>query len=114
FFAWKKSARFGYAVDEVDAGRIVAFSIDQDTGMLVRLNQASVMGVGPTYIALDRSEKWALTACWAGNNPASIAVSRIGDDGMVHAPADTRTFKLNGWAHFITTDPTNKYVFACI
>jgi 6-phosphogluconolactonase len=114
FFAWRRSGKLAFSVDEVDAGKVVSFSIDQTTGMLTRLGEASVMGVGPTYIALDRTEKWALSACWAGNSVASIAVTPVGDDGMLGPPADVRTFKLNGYAHFITTDPSNKYVLASI
>jgi 6-phosphogluconolactonase len=114
FFAWHASGKFGYSVDEVDDGKVVAYGIDQTTGLLTRLNDAPVMGFGPTYVALDRTGKWALTASWADTNPASIAVSPVGDDGKVGPPADRRMFPAGGHAHFITTDPTNKYVFASI
>jgi 6-phosphogluconolactonase len=114
FFAWHPSGRFGYSVDEVDDGKVVAFSIDPQTGMLARLNDAPVNGFGPTYIAIDHSGRWALTACWAGDHPATIAVNPIGPDGRVGPPADQRTFPVKGYAHFIVTDPTNRYVFASI
>jgi 6-phosphogluconolactonase len=114
FFAWHPSGKWAYSVDEVDDGKVVAYTIDQTTGLLTRLNDAPVMGVGPTYIALDRTAHWALTASWAGENTASIAVNALGDDGKVGAVADRRTFKVNGHAHFITTDPTNHFVFASI
>jgi len=114
FFAWHPSGRFGYAVDEVDDGKVVAFTVDPQTGMLARLNDAPVNGFGPTYIALDHTGRWALTACWAGDHPASIAVNPIGEDGRVGPPADQRTFPVKGYAHFIVTDPTNRYVFASI
>jgi 6-phosphogluconolactonase len=114
FFAWHPSGKFGYSVDEVDDGKIVSYSVDQVTGMLTRLNEAPVMGFGPTYIALDRTARWALTACWAGDHAASIAVSPIGADGKVGPPADRRLFSVRGYAHFITTDPSNRYLFASI
>ena len=114
FFAWHPSGRFGYSVDESKDGRVVAYAIDQTTGMLTRLNDAPVMGFGPTYIALDRTGKWALSACWAGGETASIAVNPIGADGKVGPPADRRMFPVNAYAHFITTDPTNRFVFASI
>jgi 6-phosphogluconolactonase len=41
-------------------------------------------------------------------------VNPIGPDGMVGPPADRRMFPVNGYAHFITTDPTNHFVFASI
>jgi 6-phosphogluconolactonase len=114
FFAWHPSGKFGYSVDESKDGRIVAYGIDQTSGILTRLNDASVMGFGPTYIALDHTGKWALSACWAGGEIASIAVNPIAADGTVGPPADRRMFPVNGYAHFITTDPTNRYAFASI
>jgi 6-phosphogluconolactonase len=114
FFAWASSGKFAYSVDESDQGRVVSYSIDQATGVLTRLNDAPAYGVGPTYIALDRTGKWALTASWAGDEPASISVLPIGDDGKVGTPVESRVFSVNGHAHFITTDPSNKYVFASI
>jgi 6-phosphogluconolactonase len=114
FFAWASSGKFTYSVDEVDKGRVVSYSVDQATGLLTRLNDVPAYGVGPTYIALDRTGKWALTASWAEDQPASISVVPIGADGMVGMPVDSHVFSVNGHAHFITTDPTNKFVFASI
>jgi 6-phosphogluconolactonase len=114
FFAWASSGKFSYSVDESDKGRVVAYSVDQATGLLTRLNDMPAFGVGPTYIALDRTGKWALTASWAGDEPASISVLPIADDGKLGMPVDSRVFRVNGHAHYITTDPTNKFVFASI
>jgi 6-phosphogluconolactonase len=114
FFAWAASGKFAYSVDESLKGRVVSYSIDQSTGLLTRLNDVPAYGVGPTYIALDRSGKWAMTASWAEDEPASISVLPVGADGKVGNPVDSRVFSVNGHAHFITTDPTNKFVFASI
>jgi len=38
----------------------------------------------------------------------------VGADGKVGTPVDAHVFSVNGHAHFITTDPTNKFVFASI
>src|SRR5438552_13380228 len=72
FFAWASSGKFAYSVDESDKGRVVAYGVDQATGVLTRLNDMPAFGVGPTYITLDKTGKWALTASWAGDQPASI------------------------------------------
>src|SRR2546430_3043862 len=61
FLAFAPSRRFAYSVDEVDNGRVVSFTIDQQTGALTRLNDASAAGFGPTYISLDRTGRWAMT-----------------------------------------------------
>jgi 6-phosphogluconolactonase len=114
FFAWAPSGKFAYSVDESDKGRVVSYTVDQTTGLLTRLNDMPAYGVGPTYIALDRTGKWALTASWAEDEPASISVLPIADDGKVGMPVDSRVFSVNGHAHFITTDPSNKFVLASI
>jgi 6-phosphogluconolactonase len=114
YFAWASSGKFAYSVDESDNGKVVSYTVNQSTGMLTRLNDASAFGVGPTYITLDKTGKFALTASWAEDRPASISVVPIGADGKVAAPVDSRAFAVNGHAHYITTDPTNKYVFASI
>jgi 6-phosphogluconolactonase len=114
FMAFAPSRRFAYAVDEVDNGRVVSFSVDQQTGALTRLNDASASGFGPTYISLDKTGRWAMTASWAKDKPASISVNPIAEDGKVGDPVDVRTFAVNGHAHFITTDPTNRFVLASI
>jgi 6-phosphogluconolactonase len=114
FFAWASSGKFAYSVDESDKGMVVSYSVNQATGVLTRVNDAPAYGVGPTYIALDRTGKWALTASWAENQPASISVLPIADDGKVGTPVESRVFSVNGHAHFITTDPSNKFVFASI
>jgi 6-phosphogluconolactonase len=114
FFAFASSGKFAYSVDESDKGRVVSYTVNPATGLLTRLNDVPAYGVGPTYISLDRTGKFALTASWAGDQPASISVLPIGDDGKVGNPVDSRVFSVNGHAHFIITDPSNKYVFASI
>jgi 6-phosphogluconolactonase len=114
FMAFAPSRRFAYAVDEVDNGRVVSFSVDQQTGALTRLNDASASGFGPTYISLDRTGRWAMTASWAKDKPASISVNPIGEDGKVGEPVDVKTFAVNGHGHYITTDPSNRFVIASI
>jgi 6-phosphogluconolactonase len=114
FFAFASTGKFAYSTDESDKGRVVSYTVDQARGVLTRLNDMPAYGVGPTYIALDRTGKWALTASWAGDQPASISILPIGDDGKLGMPVESRVFSVNGHAHFITTDPSNKYVFASI
>jgi 6-phosphogluconolactonase len=93
---------------------VVSFTIDQQTGALTRLNDASASGFGPTYISLDRTGRWAMTASWAKDHPASISVNPIADDGKVGEPVEVKTFAVNGHAHYITTDPSNRFVLASI
>src|SRR5688572_20897203 len=50
YLAFHPNGRFVYALNEVNPGRIVAFSVDRATGMLTRLNDASSGGDGPAQI----------------------------------------------------------------
>jgi 6-phosphogluconolactonase len=112
FLAFHPTGKFLYAVDEVDAGKVVAYAIDQATGALKLLGQASAAGFGPCHISIDRSGRWALTASWANTNPASIGVLPILPDGRVGEPVERRDFQPMGYAHYITASPDNRLVLA--
>ena len=112
FLAFQARGKFLYAIDEVETGKVVAYSIDQATGALTLLNSASAAGFGPAHISLDRTGKWALTASWADKMPASIGVIPIQPDGRVGEPVDRKDFIPMGYAHYITTSPDNRFVLA--
>jgi 6-phosphogluconolactonase len=114
FLAFHPGGRFLYAVDEVDAGKVVAWTIDPHTGALNLLGRASAGGFGPCHIAVDRSGRWALTASWANTNRASVAVVPIQPDGRVTEPVERKDFQPMGHAHYITTSPDNRFVLANI
>lgn len=86
FLAVHPSARFLYAVNEVDhfesqkSGSVSAFSIDQSAGKLTLLNRVSSLGTGPAHLSLDRRGKYLLVANYGGG---SVAVFPIANDGRI-------------------------------
>jgi 6-phosphogluconolactonase len=99
------------AVDEFDGkpgGAVIAFSVDDATGMLTLINQQASMGAKPCYIALDGEAKHALVANCGGG---SLAVLPIAQDGKL-GPAQTVSTG-GGRTGCIALDPESQFGFAC-
>jgi 6-phosphogluconolactonase len=107
YLAFHPSHKFLYALNEVTAGRIVAFAINQATGMLTRLNDASSGGAGPAHISVHRSGKWLLSSNYASGHVAALPIM---EDGRLGAPVAPRI--AGAFAHMIVDDGvTGKFVF---
>jgi 6-phosphogluconolactonase len=111
FLAWDPGRRFLFALDEVPEGRVASFAIDQHTGALTRLSEASSAGVGPAHVSVDHAGRWLLVANYADKEPGTIGVLPIGGDGKLGEPVDSRNFGPGSMPHMITVDPTNHFVF---
>jgi 6-phosphogluconolactonase len=111
FLAVHPSGRFLFAVNEVDEGRVLAFSINQKTGELTRLNDQPSAGVGPAHLSVDGQGRFLLVANYAGKSPGVVAVLPIGSDGRLGLAVDTHDFGRGTMPHMITTDPDNRFVF---
>ncbi|MBN2213490.1 MAG: lactonase family protein [Bacteroidales bacterium] len=78
------SGRFLYAVnrssviDGKEWGTLSAFSIDQNTGMIVFINEQSTYGRGPCHISFSRSGNHAFVSNY---NDGSLVVYGVNDDG---------------------------------
>jgi 6-phosphogluconolactonase len=111
FLAVHPSGRFLFAVNEVDEGRVLAFSINQKTGELTRLNDQPSAGVGPAHLSVDRQGRFLLVANYANRQPGIVAVLPIGSDGRLGLAIDTQDFGRATMPHMVTTDPGNRFVF---
>lgn len=126
FLAIHPNQKFLYAANEVgnfggkkNCGAVSAFSIDAQSGKLTLLNQVSSQGGGPCHLSVDQTGKTLLVANYGGG---SIAALPIKDDGSL---ADATTFiqhegsgvnkqrQEGPHAHFITTDPANRFALTC-
>ena len=114
FLAWDPAARFLFAANEVDEGRVLAFAIDQATGGLTRLNDQPSAGFGPAHLSVDRAGKFVLVANYADSRPGTIGVLPIGPDGRLAPPVDRHDFGVATMPHFITADPSNRFVFVAV
>jgi 6-phosphogluconolactonase len=114
--------RFLYAVGEVadfqgkKSGVVNAFSINPD-GKLSLLNQQPSQGMGPCYVNVDRTGKFAFVANYGSG---AIACFPIQNDGCLgeatsaiqHEGSSVNPKRQQGpHAHSIYVDPTNRFVF---
>jgi 6-phosphogluconolactonase len=111
YLAIDRQARFLFAANEVDQGRVTAFAIDPKSGALARINDASSGGFGPAHVSLDGAGRFVLVANYAGDRPGSVAVLPVGPDGRLGEPVDRQEFGPKTMPHFITVDPSNHFAF---
>ncbi|MGH9647684.1 MAG: lactonase family protein, partial [Bryobacteraceae bacterium] len=125
FLAVHPNGRWLYAAGEVSdfegqrAGAVSAFRIEEGTGRLTLLNAKPSGGSGPCYLALDRSGKCLLVANYNSGSLAAFPIQADGRLGPQGASVQHHGSSLNHerqegpHAHFITTDPANRFALAC-
>ena len=111
FLAWDPSGRFLFAVNETDPGRVRSFRIDQATAGLTPINDVPAMGSISAHLSTDRTGRWLLVANYGGTKEGTIASFPIGTDGSLGPAVDTRSFGAGSMAHYIATDPGNRFAF---
>lgn len=124
YLAIDPQRRHLYAVNEVDdfnrqpVGAVSAFSINQQTGELVFINQQSSLGGAPCYLSVDRTGKFVLLANYHGGNLAVLPVQADGSLGAAtemvehHGSGPDLQRQQGPHAHCITLDRANRYAFA--
>ncbi len=83
---------------------ISSFRIDRKSGDISPINSIQLDG-DPVHISTDRKGKFLLSAYYYQEK---VAVHRIGNGGTVTHPP-TEWLQTDTGAHFITTDPSNKF-----
>ena len=119
-----------YAVTSDNGGSVEAFAIAMidpvpistvalEKPALNSLNTVSSQGAGPCYLSVDPSGKNVLVANYSGG---TIACIRINPDGTLLSSTSSIAFQGTGpnparqdkpHAHFVSTDPTGQFVYAC-
>ncbi|MDQ3548836.1 MAG: lactonase family protein [Chloroflexota bacterium] len=122
FLSVDPDGRTLYAVNEVTAingqpgGAVSAFAVDQVLGELTFLNRQPSHGTDPCHLRVDCSGRVLMVANYSSG---SVAVLPIDAGGRLAPASDTRQHFGSGpdpqrqegpHAHFITPDPTNRYV----
>jgi 6-phosphogluconolactonase len=125
FLAVHPNHQFLYAVGELNGsnskktGAVSAFRIDHQTGKLTLLNQQPSRGAGPCHLAVDKTGKCLLVANYGSG---TIAALPIQPDGQLSAPSSSIQHQGSSinpqrqagpHAHFITTDPANRFALVC-
>lgn len=83
FLAVHPSKKFLYAVGEGSPGGVHAFTLDDKTGGLSKINSGTSGGPGPCHLTVDPSGKCVVVANYGGG---SVACLPIGPDGGVGKP----------------------------
>ena len=84
FLATDPEHKFLYALSEVSAGAVSAFSIDRKSGALSPLNRVSSKGDGPCHISVDHTGK----CLFAAHYPiGSVSLLPIEANGILKDPA---------------------------
>ena len=121
FLTVDSSGRFLYAVNEIanyngqPTGAVSAFSIQPETGKLSLLNVISSHDEGPAYLALDRTDKYALVANYTRGSVAVFPVlkdGRLGDatSFVQHKGSSINPQRQKGpHAHAIALSPDNRF-----
>ena len=125
FLAVHPNRRFLYAAGETSTlegkrgGAVGAFSLDAKTGRLTLLNRQSSGGEGPCHLAVDQSGKCLLVANYGNGTIAALPIQSDGalaEPGTViqHQGSSVNPARQAGpHAHFITTDPADRFALAC-
>ncbi len=111
FLTWDPAAKFLFAINETDPGRARSFAINQTTGALTPINDVPSMGSITAHLSTDKTGRWLLVANYGDTKQGTIASFPIGPDGRLGEAVSTREFGLASMAHYIGTDPTNRFVF---
>ena len=111
FLAWDPTARFMFAVNETDPGRVRSFRIDQASGALTPINDVPSMGSVTAHLSTDKTGRWLLVANYGNLKDGTLAVFPIGADGRLGPASDTRSFGAGSMAHYVATDPGNHFAF---
>ncbi len=118
--AFDPGAKFLFAANETDPGRVRSFAINQTTGALTAINDVPAMGSTTAHLSTDSTGRWLLVANYGsdGIDPTlgplkqgTIASVPIGADGRLAPAVDTREFGLGAMAHQIRSDPGNRFVY---
>jgi 6-phosphogluconolactonase len=91
FIAISPDQHFVYAVNETadstgTGGRLTAFSLNNQKGMLTQLNQHSSLGNNPCYIDVHPSGKWLAAGNYSTGN---LVIYSLSADGSIGKIADT-------------------------
>ena len=92
FLAFDPAAKFLFAANETDPGRVRSFAINQTTGALTPINDVPAMGSITAHLSTDSTGRWLLVANYGsdGIDPGlgpvkqgTIASVPIGADGRL-------------------------------
>jgi 6-phosphogluconolactonase len=110
FIALHPTGNFLYAVNE-GGGAVVAFSVNQATGGLTKLNQQPSNGGAPCHVVVDSAGSNVLVANYTGG---SVTVFPIQANGSLGTTTSHIQHAGSGpHAHCISLDASNQFALVC-
>ncbi len=116
FLTRSADGRFLYATNELEAGRVSAFAIEADGGLMF-LNDQPTEGSHPCHLAIDPSGRFLLSANYSSG---SVAIHPIAADGSLGTATQIVQREGTGpnkerqegpHAHQVAFDPAGEYAF---
>jgi 6-phosphogluconolactonase len=104
--AASSNKKFLYAAVRSEPFRVITYAINPETGALTQKATAPLPDSMP-YVSVDATGRFLFTASYGGDK---IAVSAIGDSGLVEAAA-IQVIPTGRNAHAILADRTNAFVY---
>jgi 6-phosphogluconolactonase len=115
FFVIDSAGKHLYTCNSGRPGGVSAYEIDPKTGNLKLLNSKPAGGADTSYISLDKTERFALSANYEGGNIEAWAIQPDGSFGErtafvqhIGKSIDPQR-QTHAFAHSIITDPTNRF-----
>jgi 6-phosphogluconolactonase len=113
-FTLSGDGRHLYMCNTGTPGGVSAFEVDRKTGALRFQNYVESKGRGPSYVSVDGSGRFVLDANYGGGY---VEVLGIRNDGSLdkqtafvqHIGSSVHPRQSKPYAHWIRTDPSNKY-----
>jgi 6-phosphogluconolactonase len=97
-------------------GFVSAYAVEPSTGKLTFLNQEPTAGADPSYVSLDKTEKYVFVANYQGGSVAAWALKPDGSLGERTAFIQHTGHGINplrqthAYPHSIIADPSNRFV----
>ena len=118
-FLYTVERQGGGTIGGMETGAVTSFALDPASGGPTLLNRQSSQGVSPPYVSVHPSGGYAFAANYASGHVCALPIH---DDGTLGAATSVHLHQGNGpnarrqegpHAHFITPDPSGRYVVSC-
>jgi 6-phosphogluconolactonase len=117
-FTLSADGRHLYMCNTGTPGGVSTFAVDRKTGGLTLQNYIESQGRGPSYVSVDASGRFVLDANYGGGYVEVLSLKKDGSLGeqvsfVQHAGSSLHPQRQGKpYAHWIRTDPTNKFALA--
>jgi 6-phosphogluconolactonase len=106
YMAFAPDGKTAYALDEVEEGSVMAFTINQENGALKQISNVPTGGKLPSHLSVHPSGKWVYVAHY---NSGHVSVMPVGEGGQLSKPSEI--IMAGTKAHMALSDKAGKFLF---